>query len=171
MKFWGADHPKNQTPPPPDRWTSSIKIEIILYELMIFPLEEKEVHHPYSDSLSETPLLIPCFAIHEVLSEKLRALIQRSCTAPRDFYDIWYLSRNYENINWKKVKEAFYQKMEFKNLKFTGIDQMINEANDKTLKAAWKSSLGHQIPEIQLPDYETIKKDLSELFVEIGLDD
>ncbi len=138
---------------------------------MIFPLEEKEVHHPYSDSLSETPLLIPCFAIHEVLSEKLRALIQRSCTAPRDFYDIWYLSRNYENINWKKVKEAFYQKMEFKNLKFTGIDQMINEANDKTLKAAWKSSLGHQIPEIQLPDYETIKKDLSELFVEIGLDD
>lgn len=32
IKFWGADHPRNQAPPPVQRWQTSIKIEIILYE-------------------------------------------------------------------------------------------------------------------------------------------
>lgn len=167
IKFWGADHPRNQSPPPPERWTTSIKIEIILYELMIFPVETREVYHPYSDKLSQTPLEVPCYAIHEVLSEKLRALIQRSYTAPRDFYDIWYLSNNVTEIDWKKVTEAFHQKMKFKGLEFTGIEQMINEENDKRLKAAWKNSLGHQIPEVQLPDYEVIKTELKELINDV----
>lgn len=163
IKFWGADHPRNQAPPPPERWTTSIKIEIILYELMVFPVETREVYHPYSDKLSQKPLEVPCYAIHEVLSEKLRALIQRSYTAPRDFYDIWYLANNVKDIDWKKVTEAFHQKMKFKGLEFTGIEQMINEENDKRLKAAWKNSLGHQIPSAQLPDYEVIKKELKHL--------
>ena len=46
---------------------------------------------------------------------------------------------------------------------------MINESNDKTLKSAWKTSLGHQISEEQLPSYETVKMDLLELFNKIGL--
>lgn len=167
IKFWGADHPRNQAPPPPERWTTSIKIEIILYELMIFPIETKEVHHPYSDQFSQVPLKVPCYAIHEVLSEKLRALIQRSYTAPRDFYDIWYLSNNVKGINWEKVKDAFYKKMKYKGLEFIGIEQMINEENDKRLKAAWRNSLGHQIPEAQLPDYEVIKKVLKDLLTRI----
>ncbi|MEX1003667.1 MAG: nucleotidyl transferase AbiEii/AbiGii toxin family protein [Crocinitomicaceae bacterium] len=160
IKFWGADHPRNQAPPPPERWTTSIKIEIILYELMIFPVKTREVHHPYSDKLSQSPLEVPCYAIHEVLSEKLRALIQRSYTAPRDFYDIWYLANHVKDIDWKKVTAAFHDKMKFKGLAFTGVEQMINEENDKPLKTAWKNSLGHQIPKKQLPDYEDIKREL-----------
>ena len=167
IKFWGADHPRNQAPPPPDRWTTSIKIEIILYELMIFPVEIREVYHPYSDKLSKVPIEVPCYDIHEVLSEKLRALIQRSYTAPRDFYDIWYLANHVKDIDWKKATEAFHKKMKFKGLEFTRIEQMINEENDKLLKAAWKNSLGHQIPKKQLPDYEDIKKELLELLNEI----
>ena len=167
IKYWGADHPRNQTPPPPARWTSSIKIEIILYELMVFPIETREVFHPYSDSLSQTPLSVPCYAIHEVLSEKLRALIQRSYTAPRDFYDIWYLANNVADIDWEEVKLAFHKKMTFKGLEFTGIGQMMNEENDKLLKAAWKNSLGHQIPDTQLPEYEKLKEEFISLLHKI----
>lgn len=167
IKFWGADHPRNQAPPPPERWTTSIKIEIILYELMVFPVKTSEVFHPYSDKLSQTPLEVPCYAIHEVLSEKLRALIQRSYTAPRDFYDIWYLANHVKDIDWEKVTAAFHQKMEFKGLELSSVEQMINEENDKRLKAAWKNSLGHQIPEVQLPDYEMIKKLLTQLISDV----
>jgi len=167
IRFWGADHPKNQTPPPPERWTTSIKIEIILHELMIFPVENRQVHHSYSDTLSQPTLEIPCYSIPEVLSEKLRALIQRAYTAPRDFYDIWYLAGNTKDIDWRKVKEAFHKKMEFKGLKFTGVEQMINQNSDKALRTAWKNSLGHQIPPEQLPDYETVKKDLLRLLQDI----
>ena len=163
IKFWGADHPRNQAPPLPERWTTSIKIEIILYELMVFPTETIQVHHPYSDQLSQNPLEIPCYAIEEVLSEKFRALFQRSYTAPRDFYDIWYLANHVKEINWQKVKLAFFEKMKYKRIEFKTIEQMINVDNDKLLKAAWQNSLGHQIPKVLLPDYETVKKDLVEL--------
>lgn len=167
VKYWGADHSKNQAPPPPDRWTTRIKIEIILYELMIFPVESRAVYHPYSDQLSRVPLMIPCYGIYEVLSGKLRALIQRSYTAPRDFYDIWYLAKHVPDIDWKKVAAAFHQKMKFKALAFTGIEQMMNPETDKRLQAAWKNSLAHQIPAMQLPDYKQIKLDLSALLNEI----
>lgn len=163
IKFWGADHPRNQAPPLPERWTTSIKIEIILYELMVFPTETTQVHHPYSDQLSQNPLEIPCYAIEEVLSEKFRALIQRSYTAPRDFYDIWYLANHVKEINWQKVKLAFFEKMKYKGIEFKTIEQMINVDNDKLLKAAWQNSLGHQISKVLLPDYEMVKKDIVEL--------
>jgi predicted nucleotidyltransferase component of viral defense system len=51
---------------------------------------------------------MPRYKIEEVLSEKIRALIQRSYTAPIDYYDIWYLSNNFPNLNWKIIIEAFY---------------------------------------------------------------
>ncbi len=164
VKFWGADHPRNQSPPPVQRWLTSIKIEIILYEQMIFTPEMRPVHHEYSDKLSETTTGgIPCYSIPEVLSEKLRALIQRSYTAPRDFYDIWYLSRNVPNLDWKEIRKAFHQKMNFKNIEFTGIDQMINEENDKQLMAAWNNSLAHQIPGNYFPEYMDVRDEIKQL--------
>lgn len=102
-----------------------------------------------------------------MLSEKLRSLIQRSYTAPRDYYDIWYLSSNIKELNWPKIIESFHEKMKFKGHTFTGVDQFINEDNDKKLKSAWKNSLGHQIADAQLPEYEVVKKSLSKLFKEI----
>jgi predicted nucleotidyltransferase component of viral defense system len=164
IKFWGADHPKNQVPPPPERWTTSIKIEVILYEKMVFSEQTKIVYHPYSDQLSKNPLIIPCYSLHEVLSEKLRALIQRSYTAPRDFYDIWYLSNHVNNINWTTVIEAFFEKIRFKEIDFTGVSQMLNYENDITLHAAWNNSLAHQIAKSDLPDYDLVKRDLVLLF-------
>lgn len=160
VKFWGADHPRNQSPPSPQRWQTSIKIEIILYEEMVFPAENRFTYHHYSDALTQAAQSIPCYSLQEVLAEKLRALIQRSYTAPRDFYDLWYLSKNAADLNWTQIVEAFYQKMEFKGLLFTGIDQMINEENDHRLQAAWKNSLGHQLKPNQMSDYKSVRHDL-----------
>ena len=52
IKFWGADHPKNVMTTTPDRWQTKIKIEIILYEKMIFDTIERNLSHPYSDKLA-----------------------------------------------------------------------------------------------------------------------
>lgn len=164
IKFWGADHPRNQAPTPVWRWLTSIKIEIIVYEQMVFPAEIRPVQHEYSDKLSdETIKGIPCYSIQEVLAEKLRALIQRSYTAPRDFYDIWFLSRNVPNLDWDAIKEAFLRKMMYQNIEFTGIDQMINEENDKQLKAAWNNSLAHQISNDNFPDFGLVRDEIMQL--------
>jgi predicted nucleotidyltransferase component of viral defense system len=167
IKFWGADHPRNEAPAPPDRWQTRIKIEIILYEIMLFPEINKEILHTYSDRLTVHPNSIPCYAIEEVLAEKLRALIQRSYTAPRDFYDIWFLSNNYPDLDFKKIVEAFHKKMRFKNLEFSGINQIINEGNDKKLRNSWNNSLAHQIPGDALPEFDTVKYELTGLFKKI----
>jgi len=164
IKYWGANHGKNQQPPDPERWLTSIKIEIILYEMMSFASEKVNVSHPYSDKLTENANNIPIYSINEVLAEKIRALIQRSYTAPRDYYDIWYLSRHIENIDWPSVVKAFYEKTTYKKLQFTGIEQLINVQNDKILKSAWKNSLEHQVTFNQLPDYDTVREDLFVLF-------
>lgn len=167
VKFWGADHSANQAPPSPDRWTTNIKIEIILYEHMVFPMVDREVFHPYSDELSATPLLVPCYSLREVLAEKLRALIQRSYTAPRDFYDIWYLANNEKDLDWDEITKAFHVKMDYKGLKFEGIDQMISESNDKRVKAGWQNSLGHQIPGGISTTFEEVKEGLLKLLKDI----
>ena len=80
IKYWGADHSKNQQPPEPNRWQTSIKMEIILYEKMIFTPDLATILHPYSDKLTENVQNIPIYTINEVLAEKIRALIQRSYT-------------------------------------------------------------------------------------------
>ncbi|WKN44914.1 nucleotidyl transferase AbiEii/AbiGii toxin family protein [Tunicatimonas pelagia] len=167
VKFWGADHPRNQPPPPPHRWRTSIKIETISYETMVFPIEERPVHHAYSDALSPAAERVPCYSLSEVLAEKLRALIQRSYTAPRDFYDIWYLAHRVPDLDWPAITTAFHQKVKFKGLIFTGLLQMINDENDKRLQAAWKNSLSHQIPGDKLPEYSRVRTELAALIKKI----
>jgi predicted nucleotidyltransferase component of viral defense system len=167
VKFWGADHAKDQTPPSPQRWTTSIKIEMIQYEKMLFPVSQRHVTHDYSDQLSNAAEAIPCYDLKEVMSEKLRALIQRSYTAPRDYYDIWFLANHFQDWDWRVIKAAFLEKMKFKNLEFTGIDQLLNEENDKSIQSAWINSLGHQIAQNSLPAYAAVKENLHALFGKI----
>jgi len=163
ISFWGSDHPKNQNPPLPDRWHTRIKIEVILYETILFPEVNKSVFHEYSDSLTENANNIPCYSIEEIVSEKMRSMVQRSYSAPRDFYDLWYLSTHFSDIDYSKVKNGFFQKMTFKGYSYSGIEQLINPGNDKKLNAAWKNSLAYQIIGY-LPDYELVKSELTTLF-------
>jgi predicted nucleotidyltransferase component of viral defense system len=166
IKFWGSDHQRNEPPPPPQRWLTKVKIEIILYELIMFPVSKRDVVHSYSDKLTENALQVPCYSIEEVLAEKMRSLIQRSYTAPRDFYDIWNLSKHFPELEYKPIVNAFHKKLAFKGHSFSGIEQLINSESDKHLKAAWKNSLSHQITG-ELPDFETVKNELLVLFKRI----
>jgi len=166
IKFWGSDHPRNEAPPPPQRWQTKVKIELILFELVLFPVSKRDVIHSYSDKLTENALQVPCYSIEEVLAEKMRSLIQRSYSAPRDFYDIWNLSKYFPELEYKPIVDAFHKKLAFKGQSFSGIEQLINSENEKHLKAAWKNSLAHQITG-EFPDFETVKKELLVFFKKI----
>jgi len=54
-----------------------------------------------------------------------------------------------------------------KNLEFNGINQLMDVENDKKLRASWKNSLAHQIQEEALPEFDVVKKELTELFNKI----
>lgn len=59
------------------------------------------------------------------------------------------------------------EKMGFKGLEFTGVEQLLNARSENTVKRAWKSSLGHQISTKKLPAFDEVQKDLKLLFDQI----
>jgi len=156
LKYWGANHSKNQEPPSPERWVTNIKVEITLYERIVFEPELKEITHPYSDSLLNGSGKIPCYSLKEVIAEKIRALVQRSYSAPRDYYDIYNLKSSIKDEDWKEIKAAFLSKMKFKGLEYKNVEQLINIGSIKIIKTAWESSLTHQIPKENLPNVDDV---------------
>lgn len=113
IQYYGPDHNPNVSPPPPERWTTNVKIEITLYEKLLSPGVIRSVYHPYSDTLSSAPLKVPAYEKCEIIAEKIRSLVQRSYTAPRDYYDIWYIIRS-TTFDKEILKEKISEKMAYK---------------------------------------------------------
>jgi len=112
-------------------------------EMIILPIEKMPVMHPYSDDCSAN---VPVYSIHEIIAEKIRSIFQR--TRPRDLYDIWFLSENFD-IN--KALEIIPEKCGFKAVE-TDIMSVLERKID--FLNAWINSLGHQLKD--LPDFEPI---------------
>jgi predicted nucleotidyltransferase component of viral defense system len=156
LKYWGANHSKSQEPADKERWVSGIKVEIILYEQVVFKPVMKKIIHPYSDAFIFNSHVIPCYDLKEVTAEKLRALIQRSYTAPRDFYDIYSLCDRFKVSEWKEIISAFVQKTKFKGYDPESIEKVFNETTLKSLRNAWNNSIKHQISQADFPEIEIV---------------
>jgi predicted nucleotidyltransferase component of viral defense system len=150
LKYWGANHSRNQRPLPPERWFTRIKLEISTEELLVLPPAKRKILHPYSDRLCGDAE-IDCYPLHEIIAEKLRALKQRAYTAPRDFYDLYHLTNTCEEEEWKAIKEIFMAKMKHKRLSFSKAGDFIAELYLKQVEKAWSRSLAHQIMAEETP--------------------
>ncbi len=163
IRFWGANHKKNQEPPTSDRWLTSIKIEIVSYELMVNPPLDRPLFSGYSDAAIFENTLIPCYSILEVVSEKFRALLQRSYPAPRDYYDLWYLLQQKELINWEEIISTFKQKAKYKNVDFKDYNDFFEPEQIRKVKQAWNNSLKSHLNEDALPDVDKTIDELQEI--------
>lgn len=144
IRFWGAYHPKHEEPSPVDRWHTKIKLEISTDELLSTLPEYKTIYHPYSDKvLTHDPM--PCYTLDEVIAEKLRALVQRKYTAPRDFFDLYHLTAQFTDVDWKRINPIFLSKMKHKDLGYSGPDSLVNPTSIQRALKAWNSSIDHQI--------------------------
>ncbi len=146
--FWGANHSRNDTPNFGNECHTKISFDIRLYEYIHFSekLISKKILHNYSDShmiISE----IVCYSVEEILSEKLRALLQRKWGESRDYYDIWYLKNNVDNIDWSLVVEAFDVKCQFKNVVYNDVEDFFMPNRILHVIANWENRLSHQLSE------------------------
>ena len=163
IRFWGANHRKNQQPPASERWQTSIKIEIVSYELMVNPPLDRPLLSEYSDSALFEKTLIPCYSILEIVSEKFRALLQRSYPAPRDYYDLWYLLHQKDLLNKEEIISTFIQKANYKNVDFNDYNDFFEPEQIRKVKQAWNNSLGGHLKEDALPDVDLVIKELREI--------
>ncbi len=148
IKFWGANHKTNQKPPPSAQWHDTIKLDITFTEKLLDEPNIQAIHHPYSDKEAITQL-IPTYSIVEILSEKLRSLIQRN--RPRDVYDIWFLYNNTKSLDYCKLLELLIQKAKNKDIEFSTSTDFVNDDKKLINNKEWQSSLGHHLPQKLLP--------------------
>ncbi|MEA3446967.1 MAG: nucleotidyl transferase AbiEii/AbiGii toxin family protein [Bacteroidota bacterium] len=164
IKFWGADHSPNQRPLPSSRWQTSIKLDISFSESLILPVVAKKIMHPYSDADQICRKAI-CYDFRELLSEKIRALKQRN--RPRDIYDVWYLRTMLYADSYRGLTDLLFKKSVLKNLTIEGLMDFVNKEKYIRNKRAWSQSLTHQIPASNLPDFDTVYKELTEYLKKI----
>lgn len=161
IKYWGANHSKNQRPLPSIRWHTKIKLEVSTDEVIFLDTPKLDIMHPYSDSLTGDTQ-IKCYSINEIVSEKLRALKQRSYTAPRDFYDLFHLTQKFLKEDWESIIPVFLKKMAHKKLEYKSLEDLIDDSKLKNVKRAWQNSVAHQIQEGHQPDADEIIETVAE---------
>ena len=144
IKYWGANHSRNEPPPAPERWLTKIKLEISTEEVLLLDEDNRSIYHPYTDTLiAEKP--ISCYAIDEIIAEKLRSLIQRKYTASRDYFDLFNLTDGFSAADWSRIKLLFLEKMDHKGLKYEGPGQLVPPASIENVSKNWEQTIGHQI--------------------------
>lgn len=138
----------------------SIKVDFTLSEKLIFQIEAKEIHSPYSDAVSRS---LPAYVLDEVLVEKLCAIIGR--TEPRDIYDLNYLF-GISDIDFQRIPDAFREKAEFEDIDPSRLKECLNNKKDKYVRM-WESRLQHQVK--NLPHLEETIRELNRDFKKYGL--
>lgn len=94
----------------------TIKFEIGLCFNPLLKCETRPVQHKFLHPFTGESLFdagqVNCLSLNEIVSEKLRAAAIRKEIAPRDFYDLDFISRNRFNIADKEVIKLFKKKIE-----------------------------------------------------------
>lgn len=162
INYWGADHKPNQKPTPTNRWQTQIKLDISFSEKLITLPEQRMIFHEYSDK-EIINNVVPVYSINEVISEKIRSLIQRN--RPRDIYDIAFLSEIKEKSEYGTIKNLLFQKAIDKKIEIKNISDFVNEKKGNINKRAWESSLGNHLPVGELPDFDLTYSKIK-LFIE-----
>src|SRR5690606_2951510 len=62
IRFWGANHGRNESPVPKERWTSKIEIDITFDEELLTPIEYRSIIHEYSDKADISVIEIPGYS-------------------------------------------------------------------------------------------------------------
>ncbi len=159
IPFWGSLHPKHKKVEH-KKWTTSIKIDISLNEILLKPIVSQKILHQYSDQNLMTEK-IQVYCLEEIYSEKLRSLLQRSYSAPRDYYDLWYIATYFNNdVKWKSIPSLFEKKCSIKKIVFNDVSDFFGPKRVASAESEWQPSLGGHLRE--LPDVDIVLMQLKE---------
>ena len=132
-----------------------VKVDISPNEHFCYSVEKQVMFRSYSDI---PEVILNCYSLSEILTEKLRSLISRS--QPRDYYDLWYLCE-IEGMDILQHKTEFETKARHKGLDPNSLQEKL-DAKLPNFQARWDKSMKEQIAD--LPPYDQIHRQLSRHF-------
>lgn len=111
---------------------------------------EAPIDNVLSKSLSQTYSDYPSFrirveSVEEICAEKIRALLERKKC--RDYYDVWQLMQLKPNKN--NIKRLFAKKLQYKDMNFKGMNEILPDDLSAILEGYWYRELGRLIHPVQ----------------------
>jgi predicted nucleotidyltransferase component of viral defense system len=121
-----------------------IKFDMTHHELVALPPLTRRVFHPYAD-LPESAPEVRCYALEEILAEKIRALVQRAGRA-RDVYDVVNIGRNFrDHVDARHVSPLLDAKFKYKELPSPTPELILAAIDRGVLSTDWENALQHQV--------------------------
>ena len=155
----------------PLRWGGSprtVKLDITRAEVILLPVNEKQIIYSYSDQASFADINLPCYSLEEVIAEKIRAVGgQRRFAVSRDLYDIYNLISTGIDVN--AVKQILPRKFEIKGLTMKGIDVNNIKLRRSAFELDWERRLGYLVTKNNL-EFETVWQQVLLLLDEVTVE-
>jgi predicted nucleotidyltransferase component of viral defense system len=137
-----------------------VKVDISRRESLAFTPVMQELFLDYSDQEAHQLL---CYALEEVLVEKMRSIMQRM--QARDFYDIWYLLEIHE-MDVDFYLAEFRNKCESKDIDPNDFQSKLEQRLPQ-YKGRWKTSMADQIK--NLPDFDQVEREVKKRIKKLNL--
>lgn len=128
-------------------------VECTFEEEVLLNVELQNIIHPYRE---EFRYQINVYNLHEIIAEKIRALLQFSKklherswsrSRVRDYYDLWRLFNTYEHqIQGKTLRKIVPQKSKNKGVHFKNISELFNEKLITHTENEWDVWLKDVVP-------------------------
>ena len=119
-----------------------LKVDVTRGELLLYPPTERPLQAPYSDY--PTDVTLPTYALEEILTEKLCALMGR--TEPRDLYDVYWLFE-WGNVDLSFLPSNFVAKCRHKGQDPNRLNEVLT-GKVGTFDRLWASRLAVQVPDL-----------------------
>lgn len=133
----------------------SVQLDITRNETVVFPPRVRKVHHEFSDAGNGDDWSWRCYALEEILAEKLRAVLgQRRHAIARDLYDIHALRA--QDLDCEAVREALPAKTAARDMgpKEVSVDRMLSRRGD--FADDWERNLVPLVPEAEELAFDTV---------------
>jgi predicted nucleotidyltransferase component of viral defense system len=135
--YWRGPHTTTGSPP-------GIRLDITRDEVVAFQPCLRTVVHPFSDSDRLHGLQINCYALEEVMAEKVRAVLgQRIFAVSRDLYDIFFLL---DHVEERSVSEGLPEKLHARGIALEEIGPNRLTDRREEFRADWERNLAHLLP-------------------------
>jgi predicted nucleotidyltransferase component of viral defense system len=121
-------------------------LDVTTNEVLAFPAARRGILHPYSDADALADAHVPCYALVEMLAEKVRALTgQRQYAISRDLYDLAELTER-GSVDVARVAAALPGKLAGKGVAASRADvERLRQRRDG-FRADWQRNLVHLLP-------------------------
>jgi predicted nucleotidyltransferase component of viral defense system len=143
-----------------------VKVDITIRELLVFPLEDRQVLRAYEE-YADLPrdAMIRVYSLDEIASEKVVALMDRARNEPRDLYDLWYLATG-RHVDVGDLGAAVKRKWEFRGKKLADVRGEFL-AKEGRYRKLWEPRLASQM--VALPGFTEVYRSVRRALRQAGL--